>query len=207
MQPPNFWKNDPNNTGVWPNVLAPLSKLWQLVGSRRWQKGPHVKIDIPVICVGNVNLGGTGKTPTVIETVTRLKSMGKNPHVVSKGYKGQLTGPIEVEPAGHTASDVGDEPLLLAAFTKTWIAKDRLAGVKAAQKAGADVIVLDDGLQNPAVKKDLTILVVDAEIGFGNGLVVPSGPLRESIVDAVGKSDLLLTIGPSSDVHLSLIHI
>lgn len=201
MQPPNFWKNDPHHVGVWPMILAPLSKLWQWAGAQRWQKGPHIKMNVPVICVGNVNLGGTGKTPTVIETVMRLKSMGKNPHVVSKGYKGQLIGPIEVDPLTHTANDVGDEPLLLAAFTSTWISKDRLSGVVAAQTAGADVIVLDDGMQNPAVKKDLTILVVDAEMGFGNGRVVPSGPLRESISVAANKSDLLLTISPDQDVH------
>ena len=205
MQPPNFWKNDPRHAGVWPMVLAPLSKLWQWAGERRWKKGPHVKMDIPVICVGNVNLGGTGKTPTVIETVTRLKSMGKNPHVVSKGYKGQLSGPIEVNPLTHTANDVGDEPLLLAAFTTTWVSKDRLAGVIVAQKAGADVIVLDDGMQNPAVSKDLTILVVDAEMGFGNGHVMPSGPLRESIQNAISKSNLLLTIGPKGAVHQSFV--
>jgi len=201
MQPPDFWKKPPNGTGVWPLILTPLSKLWQWADARRWQQGPHTKLGVPVICIGNVNLGGTGKTPTVIETVTRLTSMGKTPHIVSKGYKGQLIGPTKVDPATHTANDVGDEPLLLAAFAPTWIAKDRIVGARAAQTAGADVIVLDDGLQNPAMAKDLTILVVDVEMGFGNGQVVPSGPLRETIDSAVAKSDLLLTIGPQGDVH------
>jgi len=201
MQPPDFWKKPPNRAGYWPLVLAPLSKLWQWAGARHWRQGLHTKLAIPVVCIGNVNLGGTGKTPTVIETATRLISMGKTPHIVSKGYKGQLTGPTKVDPTTHTANDVGDEPLLLAAFAPTWIAKDRIAGAQAAQAAGADVIVLDDGLQNPAMAKDLTILVADAEMGFGNGQVVPSGPLRETIDSAVAKSDLLLTIGPQGDEH------
>jgi tetraacyldisaccharide 4'-kinase len=201
MQPPDFWKNDPGRRGIWPYVLSPLSKLWQWAGARRWQRGEHAKIGIPVICVGNVNLGGTGKTPTVIETAMRLISMGKNPHVVSKGYKGKMLGPIQIDPLKHTANDVGDEPLLLAAFAPTWVSKDRLAGARAAKAAGADVVILDDGLQNPAIAKDLTILVVDAEAGFGNGRVVPAGPLREPISDAISKSDFLLTIGPKGGVH------
>jgi len=201
MQPPDFWKNEPNDAGLWPAVLSPLSKLWQWAGRRRWQQGAHAKLGVPVICIGNVNLGGTGKTPTVIETVTRLIAMGKTPHVVSKGYKGQIVGPTRVEPAIHTANDVGDEPLLLAAFAPTWVSKDRLAGARAAEAAGADVIVLDDGLQNPALAKDLTIMVVDAEIGFGNGHVMPSGPLRETIEAAVAKTDLLLTIGRQAAAH------
>jgi tetraacyldisaccharide 4'-kinase len=201
MQPPDFWKNEPEHAGPWPVVLSPLSKLWQWAGARRWRQGSHVELGIPVICIGNVNLGGTGKTPTVIETVTRLIAMGKRPHVVSKGYKGRITGPARVEPTDHTANDVGDEPLLLAAFAPTWISKDRLAGARAAKAAGADVIVLDDGLQNPALAKDLTIMVVDAQMGFGNGQVFPAGPLREVIEDAVMKTDLLLTIGPKGDVH------
>jgi len=201
MKPPEFWNKKPDQAGLWPLILAPLSKIWQWLGARRWKKGPHVKIGIPVICIGNVNLGGTGKTPTVIEVVTRLIAMGKNPHVVTKGYKGELIGPIVVDPSIHTANDVGDEPLLLAAFAPTWVSKDRHIGARAARVYGADVIVLDDGLQNPAVAKDLTILVVDAEMGFGNGHVVPAGPLRETIEDAVAKTNLLLTIAPNSENH------
>ena len=201
MRPPEFWNNKPGQPGLWPQILSPLSKLWQWSGVRRWKKGLHINIGIPVICIGNVNLGGTGKTPTVIEIVTRLIAMGKNPHVVTKGYKGELIGPVVVDPSIHTANDVGDEPLLLAAFAPTWVSKDRHIGARAARAYGADVIVLDDGLQNPAIAKDLTILVVDAEMGFGNGHVVPAGPLRETIEDAVAKANLLLTIAPNSETH------
>jgi tetraacyldisaccharide 4'-kinase len=137
--------------------------------------------------------------------VGRLIAMGHTPHVVSKGYKGQLTGPVLVDPAKHTADDVGDEPLLLAAFASTWVAKDRTAGAKAAAHSGADVIVLDDGLQNPSLAKDLTILVADTHMGFGNGCVFPSGPLREPVDAASKKSDVLLTIGPQDDAHKTLV--
>ncbi len=205
MQPPDFWKNNPDASGVWPKLLSPLSSLWALVTSKRWNKGPHVVVGVPVICIGNVNLGGTGKTPTVIAIVARLQAMGKVPHVVSKGYKGQLTGPVLVDEKSYTADDVGDEPLLLAAFAPTWVSKDRLQGALAAKAAGADVIILDDGLQNPALAKDLTVLVCDAEMGFGNGHVVPAGPLREPISKAVEKADVLLTIGPNTDVHKNFV--
>ncbi|KAB7614460.1 tetraacyldisaccharide 4'-kinase [Amylibacter sp. SFDW26] len=205
MQPPKFWKNPPEQVGIWPSILAPLSCVWSLVTTWRWKQGAHATVGIPVICVGNVNLGGTGKTPTVIATVMRLQALGRVPHVVSKGYKGQLAGPVQVDEKTHSADDVGDEPLLLAAFAPTWVAKDRLSGALAAKAAGADVIVLDDGLQNPALAKDLTILVVDAEVGFGNGRVMPSGPLRETVEDAVAKADVLLTIGPDTDMHSTFV--
>lgn len=205
MQPPDFWKKGPGHGSKWPTVLAPLSKLWQWIGQKRWKNGAHTKMPVPVICIGNVNLGGTGKTPTVIETITQLIAMGKKPHVVSKGYKGQLKGPILVNPQIHTATDVGDEPLLLAAFAPTWVSKNRRDGAQSAYAAGADVIILDDGLQNPAIAKDLTVLVVDAKIGFGNGCVFPAGPLREPIETAVEKSSLLLTIGQPQSLHQSLV--
>ncbi len=205
MQPPEFWNKGPSQKNMWPVLLAPLSKLWQWAGQNRWQNGAHTKIPIPVICIGNVNLGGTGKTPTVIEAITQLIAMGKKPHVVTKGYKGQLKGPILVNPQIHTATDVGDEPLLLAAFAPTWVSKNRHDGAQSAYDAGADVIILDDGLQNPAIAKDLTVLVVDAKIGFGNGCVFPAGPLREPIENAVKKSDLLLTIGQPQNLHQDFI--
>jgi len=195
VKPPLFWNLPPTHAGMWPWVLAPFSWLWTTVSARRWTKGRHVKLSVPVICVGNVNLGGTGKTPTVILLVNQLKALGKITHIVSRGYGGALIGPLQVDPRKHTADQVGDEPLLLAAFAPCWISKDRVAGAQMAVNAGADVIVLDDGMQNPALAKDLTIMVVDAHVGFGNGRVFPAGPLRQEIDEGMDRTDLVLTIG------------
>ncbi|MCP5086774.1 MAG: tetraacyldisaccharide 4'-kinase [Rhodobacteraceae bacterium] len=196
MKPPQFWNQPPEKAGILPLILSPLAALARIAGERRWRNGRHQCIEVPVICVGNINLGGTGKTPTVIEIVRRLIELGKAPHVVSRGYGGRLTGPVQVNPEVHKSSDTGDEPLLLAAFATCWVSADRLAGAKAAVAQGADVIVLDDGMQNPALAKDLTILVADAEIGFGNGFVFPAGPLRQTITSGLERADLMLAIGP-----------
>lgn len=196
MKPPLFWQKERSLQAL---LLTPLSWLWRGVSARRWRNGAHKRINTPVICVGNINLGGTGKTPTVIAVVTTLTEMGKCPHIVSRGYGGAAHGVTQVDIRTHTADDVGDEPLLLAAFAPCWVAQDRAAGARAAEAAGADVIVLDDGMQNPSLAKDLTIMVVDAKTGFGNGRVFPAGPLRQTVAQGMARADLVLPIGPERD--------
>ncbi len=195
MRAPAFWYRPP---GLASALLAPLGALYAAGTARRLRRGSRERVGVPVICVGNINAGGTGKTPTAIALAQRLKDQGRAVHIVTRGHGGALEGPVLVEERRHRASETGDEALLLAAFAKTWVARDRLAGARAAVDAGADVILLDDGFQNPALAHDLSIVVVDAHRGFGNGRVLPAGPLREPVARGLARADLVLSIGPGA---------
>lgn len=192
MQAPDFWYRPANRPGILARLLSPLGWLYgRATASRQRRSADAHRAAVPVICVGNLNAGGTGKTPTVIALTEHL---GDGAHIVSRGYGGSLPGPLRVDERKHSAGDVGDEPLLMSAFAPVWVADKRPDGVQeAAQKAR--YLLLDDGFQDPSVEKDISIIVVDAARGFGNGRCIPAGPLREPVDRGLARTDLLLTIG------------
>ncbi|HXQ47015.1 MAG TPA: tetraacyldisaccharide 4'-kinase, partial [Caulobacteraceae bacterium] len=160
-------------------LLLPASAVWAAVTANRLARAKPFDPGVPVICVGGLTLGGTGKTPVVREVLGRLAARGVAAHALSRGYGGRLKGPLRVDPATHAAKDVGDEPLMLARDHPAWIAADRIDGARAAARAGAQALVMDDGHQNPSLKKTLSLIVIDGETRegewpFGDGDVFPA---------------------------------
>jgi len=195
MKAPAFWYKPP---GFMAALLFPLSLFWQMgTGVRRWLATPY-RAKKPVICVGNLVAGGAGKTPSALAIALVLQQAGKSPVFVTRGYGGEMQGPIQVDPGRHSARDVGDEALLLACVAPTFIGRDRAAAIMEAEKHGSH-IVLDDGLQNPHILSDLGFLVIDGEAGLGNGYVIPAGPLRETLTMAMTRVTAVIIVGGRDD--------
>lgn len=192
MRAPDFWGAPP---GLAAGLLAPAGAVWTAAASLRRSLVRPYRAPSPVICIGNLVAGGSGKTPIVLSLAERLSQCGIDVHVVTRGYGGRLAGPVRVDLQEHDADAVGDEPLMLAAAAPTWVARDRAAGIGAACEAGAGLVLLDDGFQNPNFDKDLSVLAIDAGYGFGNGRVIPAGPLREPVEGGLARADAVVLIG------------
>ena len=191
MREPAFWHWPPSLLSL---LLTPLGALYGLVTAQR-MRGAGLDAGIPVICVGNYHVGGAGKTPAVLALTNLLRDLGETPVVLSRGYGGRLRGPVKVDPARHQAADVGDEPLMLARTVPVVVARDRTDGVALAKSQGATVILMDDGFQNPAIAKDVALIVIDGDRGVGNGRVFPAGPLRAPLSPQLALTDALIVIG------------
>jgi tetraacyldisaccharide 4'-kinase len=191
MREPAFWYRPRSPKSL---VLRPLGALYgAIVASRMAREG--FDAGIPVICVGNYHVGGAGKTPTVLALSRLVRELGETPVVLSRGYGGRLKGPVMVDCVRHTASDVGDEPLMMGRDVPVAVARDRIEGVALAKSQAATVILMDDGFQNPRITKDASLIVIDSARGLGNGKVFPAGPLRAPLKAQLARTDALVLIG------------
>ena len=194
MSGPDFWHQH-----NWLSaLLSPLAAIYADIHEGKWRRANPQRVDAPVVCVGNLTVGGTGKTPVVRALRDLAAARGLDAHVLLRGHGGRLHGLTRVDWNFHAADDVGDEALLHAQDGPTWIARDRVAGARAAADAGADLIIMDDGFQNPSLVKDFSFVVIDGRTGFGNGHVFPAGPLRERPDFGLGRADAVIMMGPGA---------
>ncbi len=191
MREPAFWWRQDGPAAA---MLAPFAAVYGAVAARRIAR-MGARAAVPVVCIGNPTVGGAGKTPTALTVARMLAADGETPVFLTRGYGGRLAGPVRVDPSQHRAADVGDEPLLLARAHATIVARDRVRGAQAAVAAGASVIVMDDGFQNPSLAKDFSVLVVDAKRGIGNRRVIPAGPLRAPLAAQLERAQALIVVG------------
>jgi tetraacyldisaccharide 4'-kinase len=193
---PLFWGKPP---GLVAHLLLPIGAACDAAGRLRRAMYRSYRPPVPVVCVGNLVAGGAGKTPVALALSTWLAQRDVPVHVVTRGYGGWHRGPVRVDPTRHDALAVGDEALLHAMRVPCWVARDRAAGVRAAVAAGAGAILLDDGFQNPTVAKTLGLIIVDAAYGFGNGRVIPAGPLREDLRRGLARADAVVLLAAERD--------
>jgi tetraacyldisaccharide 4'-kinase len=189
MRAPAFWWRKGRG-----RLLGPFAAIYGAAASLRMQE-TGCRAGVPVVCVGNLTVGGAGKTPAALAVARLLLAANERVFFLSRGYGGRLAGPVAVNPSIHHAAEVGDEPLLLARLAPTIVARDRVAGAETARMGGASVIVMDDGFQNPSLKKDLAILLVDGRRGIGNGRVIPAGPMRAPLEIQIAQAQAMIVVG------------
>ena len=201
MRPPPFWDTDAprSSSQVTRALLSPLGLVYAAMTARRIARTAPRRVDAAVICVGNLTVGGTGKTPISLALLEMAVAAGLKPAALSRGWRGKIKGPAKVDPAVHTFKDVGDEPLLLAQQAPTYIDPGRVEGAALAVKDGAALIIMDDGHQNPKLEKDFSIVVVDAVTGWGPGTIFPAGPLREPVRAGLARADAVIVMCPDPD--------
>jgi tetraacyldisaccharide 4'-kinase len=191
LRAPFWWYR---RAGVLTSALSPLGAIYGRMAERKAAEVKPYRSRLPVICIGNFTVGGGGKTPTAIAVAEVLKEAGERPCFLTRGYGGKAQGPV-VATKGQSAAEIGDETLLLLAHAPTVVSADRAAGAKLIEGTDATVIVMDDGFQNPQLAKDFSLIVVDSQVGLGNGLVMPAGPLRAPLDKQMPRADALLLIG------------
>ena len=191
MRAPEFWQQ----RGAASTALLPAAALFDAAGRLRRRLAHPVQAGMPVICIGNLVAGGAGKTPLTLALAEDLARRDLAVRILSRGYGGNLAGPVQVDPAIHSYRETGDEPLLLAEAAPCIVAHDRPAGAALARQSGGQVLLMDDGLQNPSLAQDLRLIAIDGGYGFGNGRVMPAGPLRESLESGLARIHGAVLIG------------
>lgn len=200
MKAPGFWYRKGTITA---SLLTPAAALYDLAGRVSRAARASQTVDAKIICVGNLVAGGAGKTPAALALAEILGT--DDIAFLTRGYGGREIGPLRVDPGHHSARDVGDEALLLARAAATWVSQDRPKGARAAERENAKIVIMDDGFQNPSLKKDFALLVVDGAIGFGNGRIMPAGPLRETIGRGLSRADAVVLVGEDKSKAAGLI--
>lgn len=201
-RPPSWWYSSEPEASFVARALHPIGLLYGELALLRWRLQTPYRSSLPVICIGNFVAGGAGKTPLAIAIAEKLKDQGETPFFLSRGYGGKITGPHLIDRDHDTASDVGDEPLVLVQHAPTVISRDRKAGALFIESQGATLIVMDDGFQNPTLKKDLSLIAVDRQTGLGNGKIIPAGPLRAPLAFQKDHADAVILLSePSRQVH------
>lgn len=198
LEPPSWWYGTRPADRLKAGLLAPVGWLYGAIAEARFAITRPYRSALPVICIGNFTLGGAGKTPLAIEVARFVQGQGRKLGFLTRGYGGSIAGPHQVDPNKDTASEVGDEALLLARVAPTFVARDRAAGAQAIERTDANIIIMDDGFQNPTLAKDLSIIAIDASTGFGNGWIFPAGPLRAPLGAQMQRASAIVRIGDTN---------